>query len=100
MPLRHTYCSVNFDWDPEKNEKLKRERCVSFEEIAFFLGEGRLWKIESHYNHQNYSNQLIFFIPIGDYVYLVPFVEDDETIFLKTAFPSRKATKEYRKEIE
>ena len=100
MPLRHTCCFVNFDWDPEKNEKLKRERGISFEEIAFFLGEGRLWKIESHYNHENYSNQQIFFIPIGDYIYLVPFVEDDEIIFLKTAFPSRKATKEYRKEIE
>lgn len=90
---------MNFDWNPEKNEELKRERGISFEEIVFLLGEERLWKIENHYNHQKYSNQQIFFIPIGDYVYLVPFVEDDETIFLKTAFPSRKATKEYRKEI-
>ena len=38
---------MNFDWDPEKNEKLKRERDISFEEIAFNLGEGNLWKIES-----------------------------------------------------
>lgn len=28
-----------------------------------------------------------------DYVYLVPFVEDEHTVFLKTIIPSRKATK-------
>ena len=91
---------MNFDWDPEKNEKLKRERGISFEEIVFNLGEGRLWKIESHHNQEDYPNQQIFFIPIGDYVYLVPFVLDEESFFLKTAFPSRKATNEYRKEKE
>ena len=91
---------MNFDWDPEKNEKLKQERGVSFEEIVFLLGERKLWKIERHYNPKNYPNQEIFFIPVGDYVYLVPFIQDGETIFLKTAFPSRKATKEFKKEIE
>ena len=91
---------MNFDWDPKKNEKLKKERGISFEEIAFNLGEGNLWKIESHYNKENYPHQQIFFVPIKDYIYLVPFVQDEETIFLKTAFPSRKATKEYRKETE
>ncbi len=30
-----------------------------------------------------------------DYVYLVPFVEDEKTIFLKTIIPSRKATQQY-----
>jgi hypothetical protein len=30
-----------------------------------------------------------------DYVYLVPFVEDELTVFLKTIIPSRKATKQY-----
>ena len=91
---------VDFDWDPEKNEKLKRERGISFEEIVFTLGEGRLWKIENHRNREGYPNQRIFFVPIGDYVYLVPFVRDENSFFLKTAFPSRKATKEYRKETE
>lgn len=100
MPFRHTRHLVQFDWDPEKNEKIKRERGVSFEEIAFCLGDGQLWKIENHHNQEGYPNQQIFFIPIGNYVYLVPFVQKEETFFLKTAFPSRKATKEYRKETE
>jgi hypothetical protein len=29
------------------------------------------------------------------YVYLVPFVEDEQSVFLKTIIPSRKATKQY-----
>lgn len=91
---------MKFDWDPKKNEKLRQERAISFEEIVFHLGKGKLWKIESHYNQELYPNQQIFFIPMGDYVYLVPFVEDGGTYFLKTAFPSRKATREFRKEAE
>lgn len=91
---------MNFDWDPDKNEKLKTERGISFEEIVFNLGEGALWKIESHHNQEGYPNQEIFFVPIGDYVYLVPFVREGESFFLKTAFPSRKATREFRKESE
>ena len=91
---------MNFDWDPEKNEKLKIERGISFEEIVFFLGDGKIWKVENHYNQSNYPDQQIFFVPIGKYIYLVPFVFDGETFFLKTAFPSRKATKEYKKEME
>lgn len=79
---------------------LKAERGISFEEIALLLGEGKLWKIERHYNQKRYPNQEIFFVPIGDYVYLVPFILDGETFFLKTAFPSRKATKEYEEEME
>jgi len=30
-----------------------------------------------------------------NYAYLVPFVEDDEKIFLKTIITSRKATKKF-----
>jgi len=33
---------VKFDWDPEKNEWLKRERSISFEELALLLAAGRL----------------------------------------------------------
>jgi hypothetical protein len=35
------------------------------------------------------------FVRRDDYVYLVPFVEDEQTVFLKTIIPSRKATKQY-----
>ena len=91
---------VKFDWDTEKNEFLKRERGISFEEIVLLLGNGILWRVSDHWNQEKYPGQRVFFIPIDDYVYLVPFVVEDDVIFLKTAIPSRKATREFKKELE
>lgn len=44
---------------------------------------------------ERYPNQKISVVIVEDYVYLVPYVEDKEEIFLKTIIPSRKATKRY-----
>ena len=52
--------------------------------------------VRRHPNTAKYAYQRIFVIEIEDYVYLVPFVEDEECIFLKTIIPSRKAKKEFR----
>ena len=100
MPNRHTLEDVKFDWDPEKNEQLKKERGISFEEIALLLGAGHLWAVSKHWNEQKYLNQRVFLVPIEGYIYAVPFVRDRDGFFLKTAFPSRKLTKQYRKELE
>ena len=89
---------MQFDWNPEKNEWLKRNRGISFEEISLLLAEGKVWKVAVHSNQKKYQNQKLFLVPIDDYIYLVPFVLDEEIIFLKTAFPNRKATKDYLQE--
>ena len=89
---------VKFDWDPEKNEWLKAERGISFEEIALLLGNGVLWNPTPPPNQKDYPHQAVFLIPIDDYIYFVPYVIDEETIFLKTAFPHRKAARDYLKE--
>lgn len=91
---------MRFDWDPEKNEQLKLERSISFEDIALLLSEGVLWKFAEHPNSEKYPNQRVFLIPIDNYIYFVPFVMNKEVIFLKTAYPGRKATKDYLKEKE
>ncbi len=91
---------MKFDWDPDKNEWLKKERGISFEEIALLLGSGLLWKDAPHPNPENYPHQRVFLIPIDDYIYFVPYVVDGSTFFLKTAFPHRKATRDYLKEKE
>jgi uncharacterized DUF497 family protein len=88
-----------FEWNPKKNEWLKEKRGISFEEIALLLGAGQLWRVADHWNQDKYPGQEIFFIPIRGYIYLVPYVIDNDTIFLKAAIPSRKATREYRQEI-
>ncbi len=89
---------MKYEWSPDKNEKLKKERNISFEEIIFHLSEGDVWKTAAHPNQTDYPGQEIYFVIVDNYIYLVPFVMDDECIFLKTIIPSRKATKQYEKE--
>lgn len=84
-----------FRWGPEKNEALKRDRSISFERIVVAVESGGLLDILSHPNQVKYPGQRILVVACDNYVYLVPFVEEDEAYFLKTIIPSRKATKEY-----
>jgi len=84
-----------FNWDEEKNSELIKNRNLSFEEIVYWIINDGLIDIIEHYNKEKYPNQEIFVVNIENYIYLVPFVEDDKTIFLKTIIPSRKMTKKY-----
>ena len=84
-----------FNWDPRKNQQLIEERQVSFEDILFYLQQGCLLDDIEHPNKNKYPNQKVFVINIDGYVHMVPYVESDEEIFLKTIIPSRKATKLY-----
>lgn len=74
---------------------LKSERGVSFEEVLVAISQGALLDVVEHPNKEKYRNQRIFILRIRGYAYLVPFVETDEQIFLKTVIPSRSATKRY-----
>jgi uncharacterized DUF497 family protein len=84
-----------FAWDEAKNRKLKAERGIGFEEVVFHIECGDVLDILEHPNQARYGGQRIFVVQRGDYVYLVPFVEDEKQVFLKTIIPSRKATKQY-----
>ena len=84
-----------FDWDTAKNAKLRAERGIGFEDIVFHIERGDVLDILEHPNPDRYAGQRIFVVRPEDYLYLVPFVEDEHTVFLKTIIPSRKATKEY-----
>ena len=84
-----------FSWNNEKNQLLKTERNISFEEVVFQIEKKRILDIVEHPNQEKYKGQKIFIISIHNYAYLVPFMESEEEIFLKTIIPSRKATKKY-----
>ena len=84
-----------FDWDGAKNAKLRAERGIGFEDVVFHIERGDLLDILEHTKPSRYAGQRIFVVRREEYVYLVPFVEDEHTVFLKTIIPSRKATKEY-----
>lgn len=89
-----------FSWSEEKNKLLEAERQISFEDIVFCIQSGFLLDILEHPNPEKYKEQKIFVVRVDDYVYLVPFVEDENEVFLKTIIPSRKATKKYLKGSE
>ena len=87
------FSEVNIIWDDAKNEKIKKERGISFEEIAALIIEKKYVEVVKHPRR---PGQMIFLIPVKGYVYAVPFVFDGEgNIVLKTAFPSRKFNKRY-----
>ena len=87
----------NFVWNEDKNEKLKRERNISFEIILLQIEAGKILDILEHPNSEKYQGQKIFVIEFEGYAFLVPFVEDEQKIFLKTIIPSRKAIKFFLK---
>jgi uncharacterized DUF497 family protein len=84
-----------FNWNKDKNQQLQEQRGITFEEIVQAIEQGNLLDVIKHYNPDKYPNQKILIVKIDDYVYLVPFVENDLEIFLKSIIPSRKMTKKY-----
>jgi uncharacterized DUF497 family protein len=84
-----------FRWNAEKNETLTSERGVSFESIVVAIESGGLLDILAHPNQSKYPRQRVLVVSCDNYVYLVPFVEEEDYFFLKTVIPSRKATRDY-----
>ena len=84
-----------YDWNDEKNKMLKKLRGVSFEQVELAIESGDLIDRVKHPNAQKYPNQKVFLVKIEDYIYSIPYVEDDEKIFLKTIIPNSRATKKY-----
>ena len=81
-----------FNWNSEKNEMLKRKRGLSFEEITLMIESGQILSVEENPNR---PDQKIYILEIDNYAVVVPFVERENEIFLKTAFPSRKYSKRF-----
>jgi len=84
-----------FRWDNEKNEMLRENRGVCFEQVVVLMERGDVLDTIEHPNQDRYPGQKIAIIRIDDYAYLVPYLEKSEELFLKTIIPSRKATNKY-----
>ena len=84
-----------FRWDNAKNEWLKKNRGVSFEEVVILMEREDVLEIIEHPNQDKHPGQRIAIIRINAYAYLVPYVQEGDAIFLKTIIPSRKATNQY-----
>lgn len=84
-----------FRWSGEKNDQLKAERGISFEEIVLAIETAGLLDVLAHPNAMRYPRQRMLVVNVDRYVYVVPAVEEDLYVFLKTIYPSRKATRDY-----
>ena len=84
-----------FRWNPEKSEVLKADRGISFESIVVAIESGGLLDILAHPNQAKYPRQRVLVVACDSYAWLVPFVEEEDYLFLKTVIPSRKATRDY-----
>lgn len=87
----------SFRWSAEKNRVLAAERGITFEQIVVALAEGGALDAYAHPNASRYPNQWILVVECDSYAYLVPYDDDGDALFLKTAIPSRKATRDYLK---
>ncbi|MDQ6955789.1 MAG: hypothetical protein Q9M21_01200 [Mariprofundaceae bacterium] len=85
----------HFTWNSDKDALLIQERGISFERVIYHIEREGLLDIVQHPNLLKYPNQKMFIVRIENYAYLIPFVENETEIFLKTIIPSRKATKKY-----
>ena len=87
-----------YEYSDSKNQLLIKSRHISFEEIIVAIETRQLLDIVEQPKHKKHPDQKMYVVQVNNYVYLVPFVKKDEqTVFLKTIFPSRKAKKIYIK---
>ena len=84
-----------FRWGSQKNDQLKRERGIGFEQIVIAIEAGGLLDIVTHPNPRKYPRQQILVVELEGYAFLVPFIEENDHFFLKTLIPSRKATRDF-----
>ena len=87
-------------WDQEKNQLLKLQRVVCFEQVLEKIENQEILERRVHPYRKKYPSQQIFIFQIDDYIYYVAFVESEKELFLKTIVPSRKLNKEYKKKDE
>lgn len=90
----------HFNWDQNKNTLLKETRNISFEDVIFHIQRGEILDITGSHNPEKYPDQKLFILQINEYVYYVPFIEDEKQIFLKTIIPSRKLTAKYKEDSD
>lgn len=84
-----------FYWNEQKNKLLKKIRNISFEEILLSISQYKLIEVIEHPNKNKYPYQKMFIVEVREYIYIVPFIEEEDRYYLKTIYPSRAATKKF-----
>ncbi len=87
---------IRVEWNNEKNEKLKEERDICFEDVERLILDGKLLDVMPHFNIEKYPDQKIMVVKLKGYIHYVPFVMNNDILFLKSIIPSRKLNKIYK----
>ena len=74
-------------------------RGISFEQIIALIESGKLIQVLEHPDKERHPNQLLYEVEVDGYVHVVPVVKEGKTLFLKTIYPSRKATRKRTKGV-
>jgi len=77
------------------HQQLLAQRSICFEAVVVVIETGGLLDVLAHPNPERFGGQRILAVAVNQYVYLVPYVEDGDHLFLKTISPSHKATRDY-----
>ena len=88
---------LDYAFDPQKNAWLIRERAIGFEQIIALIESSKLIQVLDHPNAEKYPNQLLYEVDVDGYVHVVPVVREGRILFMKTIYPSRKATRKRKK---
>ena len=86
---------LDYIWDADKNEWLRRNRGLTFDDVVYHITHGGLLAEILHPNQERHPGQRMYVIVIDDYVYVVPFYRDGDAESLRTVYPSRKYTRDY-----
>ncbi len=92
--------AVQYEYNAEKSALLERERGINFDAVIRLIEAGNILNVYDHPNQEKYPHQQIYELDIAGYVYLVPFIRQENSVFLKTIFPSRTATKHYKARLQ
>jgi hypothetical protein len=87
-----------FRWSAAKDALLRDLRGIGFADVVAAIASGGLVEVRRHPNQTRYAIQRLFLVELRGYVYVVPAVPEPGGYFLKTIIPSRKATREWRRE--
>jgi len=88
---------MKFVWHDDKNNQLKEQRNISFEQIVLAIENRQVVDVIEHPKQEKYKGQKFIMVEIDDYIYVVPvdISESGDECFLNTIYPSRKYTKKY-----
>ena len=87
-----------YRWSEEKNILLITQRGISFNDVIYELENNGVLDNYKHPNEDKYPNQYIYVIRLKGYIHYVPYVVEEDYIFLKNIIPSRKLNKKYQGE--